>query len=219
MREPREVHERALTLPVVRFPRRVCLLLCGLLIVGCNSSSVSAAEIDLIVDVLQLGPGSVVADVGAGSGEWAIQLAHHVGGEGRVWATEVDEDEIEDIEDRVLDSFLNNITVVLGDESSSGLPASCCEAILLRLVYHHFTRPEEMRASLRQALRPDGLLAVVDITPQGAWRDLPGVPDRGGHGIPPADLIREMAADGFEVVTRRDNWNGDEDRYCVVFQR
>jgi len=180
---------------------------------------VTAAELDLIVEALQLESGTVVADVGAGNGEWAVQLAHHVGQEGHVFATEVDEDEIEGIEDRVLGALLNNVTVVLGDESSSGLPAACCDAVLLRLVYHHFTRPEEMRASLRQALRPNGLVAIVDITPQGSWRDLPGVPDRGGHGIPPADLVREMTADGFEVVTRQDEWNGDRDRYCVVFRR
>jgi ubiquinone/menaquinone biosynthesis C-methylase UbiE len=190
-----------------------------MLISGCGTGHVSAAELDLIVEALRLEPGSVVADVGAGNGEWAVQLARHVGEEGHVWATEVEADEVEDIETRILDAFLNNVSVVLGDPSSSGLPPDCCDAILLRLVYHHFTRPEEMRANLRQALRPDGLLAIVDISPQRSWRDLPDVPDRGGHGIPVTDLIREMTTDGFEVVSRQDEWNGDKDRYCVVFRR
>jgi len=198
---------------------RASILLGCLLISGCGTGHVSAAELDLIVEVLRLEPGSVVADVGAGNGEWAVQLARHVGEEGHVWATEVEADEVEDIETRVLDAFLHNVSVVLGDPSSSGLPTDCCDAILLRLVYHHFTRPEEMRANLRQALRPDGLLAIVDISPQRSWRDLPNVPDRGGHGIPVTDLIREMTTDGFEVVSRQDEWNGDKDRYCVVFRR
>jgi len=123
------------------------------------------------------------------------------------------------IEGRVLDAFLNNVTVVMGDQANAGLPPNCCDAILLRLVYHHFVVPEEMRGSLRQALKPGGLLAIVDISPQSSWRDLPGVPDRGGHGIPIADLIHEMTTDGFEVVSRQDEWNGDQDRYCVVFRR
>lgn len=198
---------------------RIPILLCGILMAGCGSGRVSAAELELIVEALQLEPGSVVADVGAGDGEWAVQLARHVGEQGHVWATEVDQDEVEEIEDRVLGAFLNNVTVVLGDVSTSGLPPGCCDAILLRLVYHHFTKPQEMRASLRRAMRPGGLLAIVDISPQGSWRDLPGVPDRGGHGIPVADLIREMTSDGFEVVSRREEWNGDADRYCVVFRR
>ena len=101
----------------------------------------------------------------------------------------------------------------------TGLPDACCDVILLRLVYHHFVRPEEMRASLRNALRPGGLIAVIDVAPQTTWRDLPEVPDRGGHGIPPEDLIDEMTSDGFEVVDRRENWNGEEDRFCVIFRR
>ena len=211
--------KRALNVPTLERSWQVAILLGGLLIGGCGTGRVSAAELDLIVEVLNLEPGSVVADVGAGDGGWTVQLADYVGQEGHVWATEVDRDNVEDIEGRILDAFLDNVTVVQGNQSASGLPPGCCDAILLRLVYHHFTRPKEMRASLSRALRPGGLLAIVDISPQSSWRDLPEVPDRGGHGIPVADLIREMTLDGFEVVTRRDEWNGDEDRFCVVFRR
>jgi hypothetical protein len=54
--------------------------------------------------------------------------------------------------------------------------------------------------------------------PQKHWRELPDVPDRGGHGIPVEDVIREMTDAGFEVVAQYDDWNGDDDRFCVVFQ-
>ena len=197
----------------------VAMLVCGLLSAGCGSDRASAAEFDLILAALQLEPGSTVADVGAGEGEWAVQLARHVGPDGHVFATEVKQDDVESIEGEILDAFLNNVTVVLGDQSSSGLPANCCDAILLRLVYHHFIEPEPMRTSLFEALRPNGLVAVIDIAPQSSWRELPEVPDRGGHGIEPADLIREMTSHGFEVVSRQNEWNGDKDRYCVVFRR
>lgn len=199
--------------------RRVTVLALALLVIGCTAGRVSADELERLVEILQLRPGSTVADVGAGNGNWAVNLAEFVGDEGHVWATEVEPDDIEDIEGRIPDSFAENITVVLGDQSDTGLPENCCDAILLRMVYHHFTRPAEMRASLRRALRPDGLIAIIDITPQNAWRDLPEVPDRGGHGIPHGDLIREMTSEGFEVVLREDDWNGDDDRFCVVFRR
>lgn len=190
-----------------------------LLVAGCTTGRVSAEELDRIVEILHLQPGSTVADVGAGNGEWAVKLAEYVGDAGHVWATEVEQNNIEDLEKRILDASLDNVTVVLGDQSDTGLPESCCDAILLRLVYHHFTDPARMRASLRQALRRDGLIAIIDITPQSSWRDLPEVPDRGGHGIPHGDLVREMTSEGFEVVLREDDWNGDDDRYCVVFRR
>ena len=45
------------------------------------------------------------------------------------------------------------------------------------------------------------------------------MPDRGGHGIPPDQLVLEMLDHDFELVSRHDNWNGDEDRYCLVFRK
>ena len=188
------------------------------LVFGCATPA-RTAEIDEIVEVMALEPGMAVADVGAGDGDWAVQLARHVGGEGHVWATEVDRDEIERIEARVRDGGLDNITVLRGDQTTSGLPAGCCDAILLRLVYHHFENPARMRADLRRALRPGGRLVIVDIEPQSSWRDLPDVPDRGGHGIPAQELIEELTGDGFAVVSRHADWNGDADRFCVVFRR
>src|SRR5262249_59133752 len=130
-------------------------------------------------------------------------------------AREVDAAEIEKIEKRVREAGLGNVTTILGTQQDTGLPAGCCDAILLRMVYHHFAEPERMRASLREALRPEALLAVVDTRPQKSWRKLEGVPDRGGHGIREEDLVREMTGDGFEVVARHPHCKGDRDRYSV----
>lgn len=196
------------------------VLLVGLvLFAGCGSANALGRESDAIAEVLRLEPGVVVADVGAGEGEWTVALAETVGREGHVWATEVDEDDLVEIRKRAAGAGLENVTTLLGDQDRTGLPPSCCDAILLRMVYHHFVRPERMRESLYQALRPDGLLAIVDIAPQTGWRRLPEVPDRGGHGIPPEELIDEMTASGFVLLERIDRWNGDADRYCLVFSR
>ena len=50
------------------------------------------------------------------------------------------------------------MSVVVGKPNDTVLPEACCDAILLRQVYHRFTHPKEMRASLQQSLRPEGLL-------------------------------------------------------------
>lgn len=179
-------------------------------------------EAKRIAREMDLRRGMRVADVGAGDGEWTLELARKVGASGHVYATEVDEVDVEGLREAVEEEGLTNVTTILGDDRATGLAAGCCDAILLRLVYHHFTDPEPMRASLRQALLPGGLLVVIDITPQEHWRDLDGVKDRGGHGIGPEELIADLTGDGFELVARYDEWDfedNEEDQYCVVFRR
>jgi ubiquinone/menaquinone biosynthesis C-methylase UbiE len=196
--------------------RRSAVLLSTLSLAVCQTQPAAASEVDRIVEVLAITAGARVADVGAGNGEWSLALAERVGSTGRIFATEVDGDEIRAIEKKVEISGLSNITVIRGNQKESGLPDACCDAILLRLVYHHFLDPASMLASLQRALLPGGQLAVIDITPQSHWRSLEGVPDRGGHGISPEELVTELTSHGFRLVARYDDWNGDSDRFCLV---
>jgi predicted methyltransferase len=176
-------------------------------------------ESQRILSALGVAPGMSAADVGAGEGRFTVALARQVGAAGRVFATEVDRAEIDKIEATVAAESLANVTVVLGDQQRTGLPAACCDAILLRLVYHHFTDPAAMRRSLWQALRPGGRIAVIDVPPQPGWRKLEGVPERGGHGIPLEELVAEMRGEGFELAARDDAWPAEGGSYCVVFRR
>lgn len=178
-----------------------------------------AEEREGITRVLALAAGQVVADVGAGDGRYSAVLADGVGPTGRVLATEVDPAEIAKIDARARDEKRANLASVRGTQSDTGLPAGCCDAILLRLVYHHFTDTAAMRQSLWNALRAGGRIAVIDVPPQKGWRHLSGVKERGGHGIPIGELVSDMTSSGFEVVSRDEDWPGEEDAYCVVFRR
>ncbi len=199
--------------------RRVAVLGVALLSAGGPAAQSLDSEAARTIEALGLRPGLRVADVGTGNGEWAERLGREVGETGHVYATEVDRDKLQMVDTRLKEAGLKNVTTILGTQEDTGLPPGCCDAILLRMVYHHFTNPPRMRASLRSALRRGAPLVVIDTEPQKNWRHLEGVPDRGGHGIKQEDLVREMAADGFEVVARHDEWAGDGDRYCVVFRR
>jgi ubiquinone/menaquinone biosynthesis C-methylase UbiE len=171
------------------------------------------------VKALALRPGHTVADVGAGDGDFTVPLGRAVGPAGRVFATEVEDDKLDRLRSTVGASALANVTVLRGEQAATGLLDGCCDAILLRLVYHHFTDPPAMRRSLWTALKPGGRLLVVETTPQKAWRVLPGVPERGGHGIPAEELLADMERDGFAVVDRYYEWPAEGDSYGVVFRR
>jgi protein-L-isoaspartate O-methyltransferase len=201
-------------MPVALLPRILAAAL-----TAAAAVSVGTDEGRLMAEALALAPGMRVADVGAGDGEYTVMLAREVGEGGHVWATEVDTEALEKTRRRVAEAGHGNVTTVVGDQRETGLPAGCCDAIFLRLVYHHFTEPPAMRRSLLHALRPGGRLAVVEVPPQSGWRRLEGVPDRGGHGIEKGELEREMTAAGFEIVGRYPDWPGESDGYCVVFRR
>ena len=183
------------------------------------------AEAARIVEVLDLAPGDAIADVGAGYGLWTRRFARIVGPNGRVFSTEVEPEMLTKIRDRVIDADLHNVTIIFGSAADTGLPAGCCDAILLRKVYHQITDPPAMQRSLLKALRPEGLLAIIEFEPHPESEPFPGVPDnRQGRGMPKDLLIEEMASAGFEVVSEyewRDfQWGqGFVDGYCVVFKR
>jgi len=168
--------------------------------------------------LLKLAPGMTVAEVGAGEGEMTVELARILGERGHVFSTEMDDYKLDRIRYAVEEAGVTNVTVVEGRALDSGLPEGCCDAILMRRVYHHFTEPEAMNASIFKALRPGGSLAIVDFPPSSTWRRPRGVSrDRGGHGMPPELLIEELKEAGFTVLERIDDWNGRE--FCVVARR
>ena len=117
-------------------------------------------------EVLTLGPGMSVADVGAGRGELTVALAAEVGPSGQVFSTDIDPSALEQIRARVGAAALRNVTVVQAHASDTGLPVSCCDAVVLRRVYHHLSDPAATNADLLRALRPGGVLAVIDFRPR-----------------------------------------------------
>jgi ubiquinone/menaquinone biosynthesis C-methylase UbiE len=165
-----------------------------------------AEECETIAQLMHLQPGMTVADVGAGDGEWGEALAHKLETSGHVYLTEIDDGELIKLRQRLQDSELENMSVVVGSKDATGLPDACCDAMLLRLVYHHMSDRAAMRASLKQSLRADALLVVIEL-------------DQNGHGIEAQRLVDEMTADGFQVVSRHPDWGGHGDHYAVVFRR
>jgi len=185
--------------------------------VGCAGRALER-EREQVISALRLQAGMQVADVGAGQGDWSKALARTVGEGGHVFATEIEEEHVRRIRERLSRAGYTNVSTVLGNDLETGLPDDCCDAILLRRVYHHFTEPERMRAELRRALRSGGRLAVIEIPTQKHWGELPGVPERGGHGIDPEDLRNEMESDGWKVLEQYDAWGDEKDGYCITFQ-
>jgi ubiquinone/menaquinone biosynthesis C-methylase UbiE len=167
---------------------------------------------------LQLQAGQTVADIGAGRGQLTLELARLVGASGRVYATELDSDRLRDIREVSDSAGLRNVTVTEAHATRTNLPEGCCDALVLRRVYHHFENPQLMNASMRQSLKPGGLLAVIDFAPDSAESADPARRDHGNqHGVTSETVARELGQAGFQIVTiERGTGAG---RFMVVARR
>ena len=176
------------------------------------------AEVPRLVEIFQLKPGMNVADVGAGFGAWTIGFAEAVGPTGRVYSSDVGEQQLASLRQTKTRRALTNVTVVEGGERSTNLPAGCCDAILVRDVYHHLTAPEDMTSSLAATLKPGGRLVVVDFLPRPDTDVPAGVPaNRGGHGVPSDVVIAEVTAAGLTHVISDPQWSGTPQRPASLF--
>src|SRR5260370_41905261 len=106
------------------------------------------------------------------------------GAAGKVYATEIDAEKLAELRDEVARRKLWNVIVVESKEADTNLPAACCDAIFLRRVYHHLTKPVEFDGGLVRSLKSGGRLAIIDFAPRAGLDPVEGVPsNRGGHGI------------------------------------
>jgi len=176
----------------------------------------AAGEIARLAELMGWKAGVIVADIGAGDGEYTFAAVERVGAAGKVYATEIDAKKIEALKGEVAKRKVTNVIVVESKEADTNLPAGCCDAIFLRRVYHHLTKPAEFDAALVRSLKSGGRLAIIDFPARAGLDPVEGVPsNRGGHGIPEKIVIEELSAAGLQVEKIVNDW--PENSYCVLF--
>jgi len=161
-----------------------------------------------IVGMLQLKPGMSVADIGAGSGFLSRLMAADVGPTGRVIATELDGKMVEHMNARAKQDNLANVRAIAGTPASTGLEPASVDAVTIVDAFSCFDKPKEMLASINAALKPGGLMLVVDLPREGQGANQ--------AGIDAEDVIALAAAAGFR---RQDEINVVPGHYALRFRR
>lgn len=123
---------------------------------------------DRIMDVLGVADGSVVADIGAGSGWFTIRLARRVGPQGLVYAQDVQQEMLNAISRRVQREGLNNVRPVLGRGADPNLPSARLDAALVVDAFHEIEDRVTMLSNIAGALKPQGRIGVVDFRLEGS---------------------------------------------------
>jgi predicted methyltransferase len=119
-----------------------------------------------VVQELNLKPGMDIADIGAGTGFYSLLFAQQVGKSGNVFAVDVTDDFILNIKRRAAENNLDNIHAILSEQKDTRLEPAVIDMAFVCNTYHHFEYPQAMLASIHRALRPGGVLVIIDYRKQ-----------------------------------------------------
>lgn len=140
-----------------------------------------------LLKLLDVKPGTVVADIGAGSGYHSLRMAKAVGAKGKVLAVDIQKEMLDIIRKRMKKNKVENIEPILGTETDPKLPADGVDLILMVDVYHEFSFPYEMTEALAKALKPGGRLVFVEFR-----REDEKVPILLAHKMTEKQVLAEM---------------------------
>jgi predicted methyltransferase len=165
---------------------------------------------DRIMDALGVGDGSVVADLGAGSGWFTIRLAKRVGPNGTVFAEDIQHQMIGAITRRVEKIGLKNVRTVLGTPNDPRLPKPV-DAVLIVDTYHEMEQPIVLLRNVANSMKPTGLIGIVDFKKDGGGPG-PAMEER----VDPEVVIGHARAAGL-VLRSRETFL--KYQYMLVFER
>ena len=152
---------------------------------------------DQIMDALQIGEGSVVADLGAGGGWFTVRLAVRVGPNGRVYAEDIQHQMISAIERRVSREGFRNVVTVLGTPVDPKLPPGSLDAALMVDAYPEVEQPVTLLRNIARALKPKGMLGIINYKKDGGG---PGPPLE--ERVDAEKVMADAKAAGLELRKR-----------------
>jgi ubiquinone/menaquinone biosynthesis C-methylase UbiE len=152
-----------------------------------------------MLEQLKVLPGMTVCDMGCGDGYYTIELARRVGPTGKVIAVDIQPEMLQELSRRCEQNNLKNVDMILGLPHDPKLPEGKLDLILMVDVYHEFSNPIEMLESMRNSLKKDGRIALVEFRGED-----PQVPIKPEHKMTKKQILKEYEANAFRLVDQYD---------------
>lgn len=149
---------------------------------------------DVLIRELPMKNNSIVADIGAGTGYFSFRLAQRVP-EGRVYAVDIQQEMLDIITRRKTQTGLMNVEPIRGNEQAPNLESASIDLVLMVDVYHEFAFPYEMTTAIVEALKPGGIVALVEYRAED-----PAVPIKPLHKMSEKQARAEMEAAGLRWI-------------------
>ena len=161
-----------------------------------------------LIQNMRIKSNDIIADIGAGSGYHVFRIAP-LAKKGLVYAVDIQREMLMTIEKTKEFNKIRNVETILGSEKSIYLPKNSVDKILMVDVYHEFNFPVEMIASMKNALKPNGELFLIEYRAEDS-----NVPIKKIHKMTEKQAVKEMEAAGFKLKRNIENlpW-----QHCMVF--
>jgi ubiquinone/menaquinone biosynthesis C-methylase UbiE len=151
----------------------------------------------------------VIADIGAGSGYHVFRMAR-ITTKGLIYAVDIQPEMLIAMNSKIADSAIKNVETILGGEQSVNLPENSIDKVLMVDVYHEFSYPLEMLTSIKNALKPEGRIFLIEYRGEDI-----SVPIKTIHKMTEKQAEKEFEAAGFVLEKNIDNlpW-----QHCMIFK-
>jgi precorrin-6B methylase 2 len=162
-----------------------------------SPNRIAAQKVDEVLAKLQLKPGFVVADIGAGSGLFTRPLARAVAPQGMVYAVDIQPELLDYINRRDREEQIQNVRTVLGEFSDPKLPARDVDLAFINDVLHHIENRAAYLKALGTYMKQSGRIVIIEMN-----KDDPNTPHRNQPEllIPKDQIARWMSDAGFKQV-------------------
>ena len=158
---------------------------------------IATQKIEAVLSKLDLQPGMVVADIGAGSGLFSRPLAKRVAPAGKVYAVDIQQDLLNHINQRDKDENIGNIQTVLGEYDDPKLPARDVDLAFINDVLHHIQHRAAYLKALATYMKPGGRIAIIEMDkndPKTSHRNQPELL------VAREEITQWMSDAGFKLV-------------------
>jgi ubiquinone/menaquinone biosynthesis C-methylase UbiE len=148
-----------------------------------------------VLKALNIKPGEIIADIGAGSGYFTFRLSHFVGDKGKVYAVDVSPDMILHINRRIREQKANNVVTVLADPDDPLLPDQSVNRFFICEVWHHIENQTKYLALMKKMLKPGGEVVMIDFHK----KEFPVGPPM-NMKIAREDVIKRLESNGYRLT-------------------
>ena len=162
-----------------------------------RKASKKKSKSEQIIKALNIQPGQSIADIGSGGGFFSFLFSTLVGDNGTIYTIDTNKDFLDYIKRQAHEKALQNIQTILATDQHIPLPKQSVDLVFVRNVYHHLQNRITYFTHLKELLRPQARVAIIEYAPYGSPLSFHR---RCGHNVPQQTIVAEMKQAGYRVV-------------------